>query len=323
MKIHQPYSKVIEDMNLLQSRSEDFVFAFNYAKTSGFCLLLNEVDKSFIDFSINHNHKHSVKPSFNLEISHISYQEYLTSYNKIIKEIENGNSYLCNLTFKTPILVNLDLQQIFELSYAKYKLWIKDEFTVFSPERFVRIENDRIYTNPMKGTIDASIDNAENLLRTNLKELSEHTTIVDLLRNDLSIVSLDVKVDRFQYMEKIQKHNGGLIQMSSQISGNIRSKFKNEYGSLMDLITPAGSICGAPKEKTCQIISDVESYERGYYTGIFGTYQAGILDCAVMIRFIENDNGQLFFKSGGGIHSLSNPIKEYEEMKSKIYVPIF
>ena len=72
-----------------------------------------------------------------------------------------------------------------------------------------------------------------------------------------------------------------------------------------------------------EIISKAEDYERGFYTGIVGYFDGKNLDSAVMIRFIEQKDGKLFFKSGGGITSQSNAKNEYQEMIQKIYVPIY
>ena len=85
----------------------------------------------------------------------------------------------------------------------------------------------------------------------------------------------------------------------------------------------AGSITGAPKPRTMQIIAEAEGYERGFYTGVMGCYAGGRLDSAVMIRFIEQENGQLYFKAGGGITAQSRWESEYNEVKQKIYVPIY
>ena len=85
---------------------------------------------------------------------------------------------------------------------------------------------------------------------------------------------------------------------------------------------PAGSICGAPKKKTVEIIKAAENYDRGYYTGVFGHFDGKNLDSCVLIRYIENQNGQLVYKSGGGITFMSEADKEYEEMLKKVYVPI-
>jgi para-aminobenzoate synthetase component 1 len=71
-----------------------------------------------------------------------------------------------------------------------------------------------------------------------------------------------------------------------------------------------------------EIIKEAENYPRNYFTGIFGIFDGSDLDSAVMIRFIENIDGELYFKSGGGITSMSNPGAEYQEMIDKVYVPI-
>ena len=88
-------------------------------------------------------------------------------------------------------------------------------------------------------------------------------------------------------------------------------------------LLPAGSITGAPKPKTVEIIAQAEDYRRGFYTGIMGHYADGQLDSAVMIRFIEQENGQLHFKAGGGITAKSRWESEYNEVIQKIYVPIY
>jgi para-aminobenzoate synthetase component 1 len=86
---------------------------------------------------------------------------------------------------------------------------------------------------------------------------------------------------------------------------------------------PAGSISGAPKRKTIEIIREVEEYERGFYTGIFGQFDGRNLDSAVMIRYIEQKGDHVIFKSGGGITSFSDCRNEYKEMLAKVYVPIY
>ena len=85
---------------------------------------------------------------------------------------------------------------------------------------------------------------------------------------------------------------------------------------------PAGSVTGAPKKQTVAIIRESENYERGWYTGVFGVFDGKSLDSAVMIRYIEKDSGKFCYKSGGGITYMSDPEKEYEELISKIYVPV-
>ena len=88
-------------------------------------------------------------------------------------------------------------------------------------------------------------------------------------------------------------------------------------------LLPAGSISGAPKKKTVEIICKAENYKRGFYTGIFGFFDGEKLDSGVMIRYIEEQNGKLIFKSGGGVTTFSDEEKEYNEMIDKVYVPIY
>lgn len=174
----------------------------------------------------------------------------------------------------------------------------------------------------MKGTIDAATPNAAQTILNDKKEMAEHYTIVDLIRNDLSKVAKKVTVTKFRYIDEIQTHEKTLLQVSSEIKGELPEDFHQNLGNIFDEMLPAGSICGAPKDKTVEIILETESYDRNFYTGIFGVYDGQNLDSAVLIRFIEKTDKGLVFKSGGGITSLSDPQSEYEEMIHKIYVPI-
>ncbi|GAB0155843.1 aminodeoxychorismate synthase component I [Chryseobacterium sp. Alg-005] len=286
----------------------------------------SEIEKSglLIDFQSFSNIKN--KQESNKKIEWKSFPETLESFksgfDKVQKNIRLGNSYLANYTRKTRIETNLTLKEIFYHSQAKYKVFYKDFFVFFSPETFVKIIDGKIFTYPMKGTIDASLENAAEILRNDKKEKAEHYTVVDLLRNDLSMVANDVKVDQFQQIDLIKTRQKDLLAMSSEISGYIKPEFNNKIGSLMMNLLPAGSILGAPKPKTLEIILDAEGYDRGYYTGVCGWFDGKNLDSCVMIRFIEKENDTLYFKSGGGITHMSKLEDEYQEMKNKIYVPI-
>ena len=228
---------------------------------------------------------------------------------------------------------------------AQNKAHLKEEkieenltpFVCFSPETFVRIKGGRIYSYPMKGTLDASLPNAEKLLMEDQKEAAEHATIVDLIRNDLSRVAEDVRVDKYRYVDVLHTNKGDILQTSSEISGRLPEDYPHHLGEILDAQLPAGSITGAPKDKTMQIIQEAEGYDRGFYTGIMGIYDQGELNSAVMIRFIEEEEvfpsktenrmnyeaiRKLYFKAGGGITSKSDCRKEYEEVIQKIYLPI-
>jgi para-aminobenzoate synthetase component 1 len=262
----------------------------------------------------------------NKKLSFQSFVEPLENYKKgfeiVQKNLNYGNSYLTNYTRKTAIETNYTLEDFFYVSQAKYKVLYPEKFVFFSPETFVEIKDNKIYTHPMKGTIDASIDNAAEILKNDTKEKAEHYTVVDLLRNDLSMVADQVKVDDFQRIDFLPTAQKNLYAMSSEISGTLRPEFQNKIGSILKTILPAGSILGAPKEKTLEIILEAENYSRGFYTGVCGWFDGENLDSCVMIRFIEKENGKFFFKSGGGITHLSKLADEYQEVKNKIYVPI-
>ena len=175
----------------------------------------------------------------------------------------------------------------------------------------------------MKGTIDATLPDAVQTLMNDGKEAAEHATIVDLIRNDLSIVASRVRVERYRYIDVLPTNRGPILQTSSEICGELPADYKQQLGDILFSMLPAGSITGAPKKKTMQIIREAEGYERGFYTGITGYFDGDSLDSAVMIRFVEQEADGMYFKSGGGITFKSDARSEYEEMKQKIYVPIY
>ena len=286
----------------------------------------NEIEEEslLIDFQNFKNIKTTEAENAEIELKILSESAeiYRKGFDFVQENLRQGNSYLTNYTMKSEIAINLTLKEIFYHSKAKYKVWYNDEFVFFSPETFVEIIDGQIYTHPMKGTIEASIENAVEILKNDVKEKAEHFTVVDLLRNDLSMVADEVQVDEFQRIDFIKTQQKDLYAMSSKISGKLKPEFQNKIGTVMKTLLPAGSILGAPKPKTLEIIAEAENYDRGFYTGVCGWFDGENLDSCVMIRFIEKENGKLFFKSGGGITHLSKFADEYQEMKNKIYVPI-
>ena len=174
----------------------------------------------------------------------------------------------------------------------------------------------------MKGTIDASVANAQSIILGDTKELAEHVTIVDLIRNDLSVVASNVSVVRFRYIDHLVTNRKHLLQVSSEISGDLNAEFKSNVGSLLMQLLPAGSVSGAPKMKTVEIIHRAENEKRGYYTGVFGIFDGENIDSGVMIRFIERFEGKYYYRSGGGLTTQSDCEAEYKEALNKIYVPV-
>jgi len=248
-------------------------------------------------------------------------EKYEDQFDEVVRELNYGNSFLLNLAARHEFVTDASLKEIFLIAKAKYKLYFKGQFVVFSPETFIQIKKNLISSYPMKGTIDASIDNAEAIILSDPKEKAEHNTIVDLIRNDLSIVAKNVKVQRFRYIDKIKSRKGELLQVSSEVAGRLPQDYHNNLGDILYKLLPAGSICGAPKQKTVEIINRVEQYPRSYYTGIGGIYNGDSLDSFVMIRYIERENDKLYYRSGGGITAMSKMQDEYDEMIKKVYVP--
>lgn len=305
---------MFKKLNTLGSTREPFLVIVNFLATKVIAIPICDLEKYDVKFSIKNKtkpHKHLLK------IDPISFVEYRHKFNKVIDEIKKGNTYLLNLTQPTTLKTNLTLQEIYDNANALYKLKYKDEFVCFSPESFINIKDNKISTFPMKGTIKANIKNAKKKLLNDEKELAEHTMVVDLLRNDLNLVASNVKVEKFRYITKAND----LLQVSSHISGTLEDNWQDHIGDILQKVLPAGSISGTPKKRTLEIIKEVESYDRGFFSGIFGVFDGRNFDSAVMIRFIEKTNNTMIYKSGGGITINSKTADEYREMLDKIYIP--
>ena len=292
----QLYTKeqAIRQMNYLGQSCRPFIFIINYQQDASYIEAVSSVDPAEILYNLNGFTNQPMFAENNIaflsrkRLRWQSFPESLATYQHsfdiVQRNIFAGNSFLTNLTCRTPVETNLTLKDIYCYSKAMYKLWVRDAFTVFSPEIFIRIHNGRIYSYPMKGTINASTPSADRLLINDPKETAEHATIVDLIRNDLSMVAEQVSVSRYRYIDKLQTNQGSILQTS---------------------------------------IKEAETYDRGFYTGIMGYFDGKDLDSAVMIRFVEQEGGKMYFKSGGGITSQSDVENEYNEMKQKVYVPIY
>jgi para-aminobenzoate synthetase component 1 len=312
-----------ERINALGASRTPFLFILSYDKSRIFAQPLDTLDDDiFYKLETQRNYPlQKCHRDFRFSLSTVPYASYQKALEQIHEQIRSGNTYLLNLTFATPVETDLTLKEIFTYAKAKFKLYFKGEFICFSPERFVRIEGRTISTYPMKGTIDADLPDAHSRILSDEKEMAEHVMIVDLMRNDLGIIGTEVKVERFRYIDKIKAGSKDLLQVSSKITATLPESWHRHIGTLLDKITPAGSITGTPKKRTMEIIDDVENYKRGFYTGIFGIFDGERLDSGVMIRFIEMQEGKMYYKSGGGITIDSDTRSEYEELIQKIYLP--
>lgn len=314
-------------MNHLGEKRCPFLFIIDFEQRKPLVIPLKDIDPEELqyDFPDHTNRASAPGPTIEhivFEAVPIPFTRYNQAYELVQKHLLHGDSFLLNLTFPTRLTTNLSIRQMFEITDAPYQLWWRGRFTCFSPESFVRIRNGRIFSYPMKGTLDTAATGGPDRLLHNPKEKAEHATIVDLIRNDLSQVATKVRVDRYRYLDKIRTGRGGIWQTSSEISGELPKDYHRQIGDLVFRLLPAGSISGAPKPKTVEIIQEAENYERGYYTGVAGIFDGQNLDSAVLIRYVENTPEGLFFKSGGGITTFSEVESEYREMIRKVDLPV-
>ena len=314
-------------MNNLAMQGVPFLFIIDYEGKRAVVEPEHEVDANELRYCFNGkgNATQTAYPAskdIEWRIEPPTETEYQHSFNIVRNAMLAGNSYLANLTCRIGLRTNLSLPDLYNAAEARYRLWMKDKLVCFSPETFVKIAQGEISSYPMKGTAeDLSPSSAEQLL-ANEKEAAEHATIVDLIRNDLSMVANDVHVERYRYVERLNTHRGPLLQTSSEIRGRLMPHLMQRPGDVIFSQLPAGSITGAPKKKTVEVIAEAENYHRDFYTGVMGRWDNGELDSAVIIRFIDQCHGKLFFKAGGGITAKSNWKDEYHEVIEKVYAPI-
>ncbi|MDD4033137.1 MAG: aminodeoxychorismate synthase component I [Bacteroidales bacterium] len=311
-------------LNELGKNRKPFLFVFDFLLRNPLIYELPVNDSLYYKFGRLGNSTPSYTPAANAYFYKIpvSYSRYKTGFDFVQQQLQLGNSFLVNYTLPTEVQTNYSPGEIFTRARAPYKLFLSGRFVVFSPETFVRIDpKGSISSFPMKGTIDANIPGAEQLILSDAKEMAEHFTMVDLIRNDLSRFARNVHVRRLRYIDKVETNQKKLLQVSSEITGELGGNYHERIGSVLASMLPAGSVSGAPKNKTVEIILEAEQYSRGYYTGIMGIYDGKCLDSAVMIRYIEITPNGYIYKSGGGITIHSDPEKEYQEMIDKVYVP--
>lgn len=189
-----------------------------------------------------------------------------------------------------------------------------------SPERFLRVvEGCYVFAEPIKGTSLCSIppraDEAQALW-SSTKETAELVLVTDLLRNDLNLVCEPGSVH--VHNPFFLRDAGGLLQMQSTVFGTLRedSRFVEK---ILKATLPAGSVSGTPKKRVRELLMELETSVRGFYTGVFGLLDStGEFDSAVCIRSIFSDARGLGVGVGAGVTSLSDPDAECEELRWKL-----
>ena len=253
-------------------------------------------------------------------------EEYKRNINRIKELIADGETYQVNYTLKcqfsfsgSPLGLYLHLRRKQSVPYAVFFRDSGLSLLSFSPELFFRKKGDAIMVRPMKGTISRGENifrdrrNAK-LLRQNPKDRAENLMIVDLLRNDLGKVSETgtVKVDSLFDIERYET----LFQMTSTIS----ARLKKDLGlfELFKAIFPSGSVTGAPKIRTMELIRQMERGARKVYTGGVGMFfpnRDAVFNVAIRTILLAGSSGEMGI--GSGIVFDSTPEKEYAECKLK------
>ena len=254
-------------------------------------------------------------------------KEYIKNIHKIKDYLKRGDTYQVNYTVKSNFDFSGDYISFFKLllfnQSAKYSAFINlgDKILIsFSPELFFSIENNKVTTIPMKGTLKRGTNNEEDKknsksLKNSAKDKAENVMIVDLLRNDVGRICEfgSVKVNGLFSVEKYES----LFQMVSKVTGKLKDEIS--IGDIIKNIFPCGSVTGAPKIRTMEIIKEIEKEERGIYTGVIGIIENEKAAFNVAIRTLEIDKktGKGTMGLGSGIVIDSSPGKEYEEVKLK------
>ena len=319
-------SSAIARMNELGAQRVPFIFVTNYRGDKTLIVPESEVDATQLRYAFNGvgNAPKAVRVQQPViwEVTPLPYATYQRSFELVQRAIAAGETSLVNLTCKVAIRTNLSLETLFSHADARYRLWIKDTLVCFSPEIFIQIRDGEISSYPMKGTIPTSVPNAAQQLLDNPKEAAEHADVVALISADLAKVATHVHTARYRYIDTLHTNKGDLLETSSEVRGTLPTDFHEHLGDIVFAQLPAGSITGYPKARTVDLIAEAETYQRDFYTGVMGRWDGHSLDTGVLIRFIDQTDGQLYFKAGGGVTAQSTCEAEYNEVIAKVYVPI-
>jgi para-aminobenzoate synthetase/4-amino-4-deoxychorismate lyase len=268
--------------------------------------------------------EHDARLSSNSWAPRVSRVEYDGAVTRIKELIAAGDTYQVNYSFPLTASFNGDAYAWFrtlsEAQGAQYSAYIDlDRYRVLSlsPELFFERRGERVVTRPMKGTVRRGRWNTEDQelaqwLRQSAKDRAENVMIVDLLRNDLGKVSVpgSVHVSSLFELERFET----VWQMTSTVESTLKDG--TGLADLMTALFPCGSITGAPKIRTMQIIRELERFPRGAYTGTIGLLKPGgdcVFNVAIRTVVIDTQSTRATFGVGGGVTIDSTAEREFEE----------
>ncbi|MDP2938981.1 MAG: anthranilate synthase component I [Candidatus Omnitrophota bacterium] len=259
-------------------------------------------------------------------ISNLTKQQFYSNVVKAKKYIKQGDviQVVLSQRFRTKLTsdsfsVYRRLRSINPSAYM-YFLKFKDLTIVgSSPELLVRCEKEVVETRPIAGTRPRGKNELEDKkferdLINDEKEKAEHIMLVDLGRNDLGRVCREGSVLVTEFMQ-IEKYSH-VMHLVSNVKGYL--KRGKDIFDVLRAVFPAGTVTGAPKVRSMEIIEELENVKRGAYAGCVGYFSfSGNLDTCITIRTIIIKNGTAFFQAGAGIVADSKPQKEYLETLNK------
>ncbi|HHD2754092.1 TPA: aminodeoxychorismate synthase component I [Clostridium perfringens] len=259
-------------------------------------------------------------------ISNFSREEYIDAVKQVKEYIKEGHTYIANLTQRfqcdynsNPFDTYISLRSINKAPFSCYLNLEDFQIISSSPERFLKVFNNQVETRPIKGTRPRGINkiedekNREELLNSE-KDKSELLMIVDLERNDLSKVCkpFSVKVTELFKLEEYST----VFHLVSTVIGELNNNISSV--KCIRECFPGGSITGAPKIRSMEIIEELEGIRRGIYTGAIGYFDLrGNCDFNIVIRTILAKDNKAYFGVGGGITIESDEEMEYEETLDK------
>lgn len=316
----------------------DFFLVFDHLKKEVYAVCLTaEKNKATQWFATMEHALQQVHSAENVQAKQVdkpiqfqlarSHKQYIKQIEKCKRYLEKGESYQICLTNTLTSHIDVDSLQLYltlrNINPAPYAAFIKHkDFTILcsSPERFLKINQRRVAeSKPIKGTSKRSQNLQEDkqlakALQTSEKERAENLMITDLLRNDLGKVCEigSVTVPKLMVIESYQT----VHQLVSTVVGKLRKDV-----SVIECIRacfPGGSMTGAPKIRTLQIIDIIEKNSRGVYSGCLGFLSSnGAVDLNIIIRTIIKKGDLLSIGAGGAILIQSDPENEYKEMMLK------
>jgi para-aminobenzoate synthetase component 1 len=249
--------------------------------------------------------------------------DHVSNVARTIEYVRAGDIFQANITNRFSATYEGDLYDCYaalrELTPNPFfgMLDFQEPLLSTSPERFFKIEEDRIVSCPIKGTARCMVDGVDQAERfsRSAKDIAENTMIVDLVRNDLGRVCRQgsIKVDA---LCKIKRFNQ-LYHMESIVSGRLAPGVA--LSKVIAAQFPGGSVTGAPKIRAVDIIEELEPFRRGPYCGAIGFLgSSGWVDLCVAIRVMYAEAGRLFLHAGGAIVVDSDPDAECSELFLKV-----